>query len=88
MRDREVPTKYEHVIKWEWHRAFTLRERLKILIGYNLVALNAAAVRHNPGQPFHPKTFAALSKQLTPDDHMRQVVTDQMQALLTKEKTT
>lgn len=32
-----MPPKYKHVLSVDWFRKFTLKERLKILFGYNIV---------------------------------------------------
>lgn len=70
---RLLPVKFAHVIKCEYFRRFTFIERLKLLLGYNVVVMCGIAVRHNPGVA-HPKFISQVSKHTEPSNHMREVI--------------
>lgn len=74
--ERPVPRVYRHLIKLEHFRQFTLIERIKIVLGSNLVTLIGIATPHSPGE-FQPLVIQRVSHQHTATDHMRNVV-DQM----------
>jgi hypothetical protein len=53
----------------DWFRKFTLRERLQILFGFNLIVLIRIPTQHHPGQ-FKPVVAGHTTKLLKPDDAM------------------
>lgn len=48
-RWHHVPEKMEHYIRFVWHRSFTLKDRIRILFGKNIVVPIAVACRNSPG---------------------------------------
>jgi hypothetical protein len=72
-RDRPLPPVYSFILKTEWMRRFTWKERLAIIFGSPLVVMIGIATRHNPGQ-HQPLIMGKVSKALTPDAHMRNVI--------------
>lgn len=57
----KVPEVFRHVIKVDWFREFTLKERLAILFGANLRVFIRIPTRHNPAA-LQPVIMAELSK--------------------------
>lgn len=47
---RPLKPTFRHVINFDWFREFTLLERLKILIGYNLDVAIRIPTLHKPGE--------------------------------------
>lgn len=57
----------------EWFRKFTLRERLLLIFGHNMVVMIGVACQHSPGT-FQPMIIGKCSKNQTPDQQMRENV--------------
>jgi len=67
---RPLPPQHKHLLKIDWFRSFTLRERLKILLGHNLNVLIRIKTAHHPGA--HEPTIAAeVTPHLKPTEHLR-----------------
>lgn len=71
---KNMPVVYRHLVKIEWFRTFTWRERLAIAMGANLVVLGGVACERDPGREPAPAMFGQVSKHTTPDGHMREAV--------------
>lgn len=69
----KMPSIYRQILKTEWFRQFTFRERIAILFGANLVVMIGVATRHRVGE-FQPMVIGKVSKHSTPDEHMRECV--------------
>lgn len=80
-RGKPVATVFRHVIKAEWFRTFPLKDRLKILFGYNLVVVIGIPTQNNPGVT-HPIIVGETTKLKTASDHMQNVV----EAMLEEQK--
>lgn len=70
---RPAPEVYRHIIKNEWFREFTIRERLAILFGCNMVVMIGIATRHNPGA-MQPLVLGRVSYQKNATDYMKSIV--------------
>lgn len=64
-RDRPLDPAYKFIISGDFHRTFKLKERLQILLGYNLKLHFKAACLHNPGH-WQPHLEAKTTHQLQP----------------------
>jgi hypothetical protein len=73
-RARVLPVKYKGgIIKLEWFRKFTFRERIMLLFGANFVVMVGVACEHSAGR-WQPMIAGQCSKHTTPDDHMREAI--------------
>jgi hypothetical protein len=73
-KQREMPVIYKGgLIKIEWFRKFTFRERLALLFGANFVVMAGVACEHRVGR-FQPIMVGQCSKHTTPDNLMREAV--------------
>lgn len=75
---RTLPTMFKHIVKVEWYRRFTLRERIAILFGANFVAMIGVATQHSPGS-LQPLIVGNVSKHTTPDSHMRECIENMLE---------
>lgn len=71
--ERKVPTVFRHVIKTEWFRKFSIKDRFKILFGCNLVVAIGVPCQHNPGE-IQPVILGKVTKQISADEHQRDVM--------------
>jgi len=70
-KGRVLPTKFTGVISTDWHRTFTLKERLKILLGYNFsVAIRIVTV-NSPGK-FNPIIVGETTKHTSPSEMVKE----------------
>jgi hypothetical protein len=71
---RVMPTLYKGgIIKIEWFRKFTWRERFAIFFGANFVLMIGVACKHNVGS-FQPMVVGKCSKNTTPDNEMKEAI--------------
>ncbi len=70
-RGKPLPTVWRHVIKIEHFRAFSFRERIQILFGYNLVTAIGIATEHSPGNQ-QPYIVMATSRESKASELMKQ----------------
>lgn len=47
---RILPPKFKHVMEVAFHRRLTLKERLQIAVGYNLILQFSARIEYSPGK--------------------------------------
>lgn len=66
---RPVKEVYRHVIRTEWFRQFKWWERLRILVGFNLLVYVRIPTRHNPAA-FQPIIGGRTTRHNTADDHL------------------
>ena len=75
-----MPTKFNHEISVDWFRRFTMKERLKILFGFNL-AVAVRIVTVNAVGKYQPVIMAETSKFTTPSaqvqDRLKNVLAEQ-----------
>jgi hypothetical protein len=71
---KAMPVVYRHLVKAEWFRTFTWRERFALLFGANVVVLAGVACEKDPGKEPVPVFFGAVSKHTTADGHMREAL--------------
>jgi len=71
--EKHVPTVYRKILKLEWVRSFSIKERLAILFGSQLVVMIGIATEHGPGK-FQPILLGKVTKQTSPDEYMRHIV--------------
>lgn len=71
LNERVLPTKLcSDVIEIDWFRRFTLKERLKILLGFNLIVGVRIGTQHKPGK-FAQIIIGELSDQPTAAEHLK-----------------
>lgn len=71
---RVLPVKYKGgIIKIEWFRKFTWRERFALFFGANFVVMVGVACEHSAGR-FQPMVAGQCSKDTSPDAHMRDAI--------------
>lgn len=79
-KQRELPVLYKGgIIKLEWFRKFTWRERFALLFGANFVVMVGVACEHRAGR-FQPMIAGQCSKHTTPDNHMREAIDNMLAA--------
>lgn len=69
IRERATPIECRHLMSADWFRKFTLKERLQILFGFNLIVMIRIATQHHPGQ-FKAIVAGHATKLMKPDDAM------------------
>lgn len=85
LNERVLPVKYTGRVNVDWFRKFTLAERLKILVGYNLVVGLRLVTQHTPGK-FQPIVAAQTTKITTPTDQMKMRLENEMDVLMNEEE--
>lgn len=70
LTERELPAKFSRVLEVDWFRRWTLKERLQILVGYNVAVCIRIACRHSAGA-IRPFVRAETTKQLHPSDLLK-----------------
>lgn len=83
LNERVLPTKFTGRMCVDWHRRFTLKERLKILCGYNMVVAFRVVTQHTPGK-FHPIIIGQTTKLITATDQVKMVLENEMDLLMEK----
>lgn len=72
--ERVMPVVYRGgIIKVEWFRKFTFRERLAIMFGANFTTMTGIACQHKAGA-YQPMIVGKVSKHPSPDEHMREAI--------------
>lgn len=68
--ERPIPMKFSRLIEVDWFRTFTFRERLRLLLGYNVAVCIRIACRHSAGD-IRPFVRAETTKQLHASDLLK-----------------
>lgn len=75
---RVVPQKFTQIIKVEWFREFTWKERLAIFFGAGLVVAIGVATRHRVGEAV-PAVLGKVTKERTADEFMKESIKNMIQ---------
>lgn len=75
---KPVPTVFKHIIKIEYFRRFSFRERIAILFGSGIVLQIGCATQHSPGV-FQPLILGKVTKETSPDSYMRKICDDMIE---------
>lgn len=67
---RVQPTKFRAIMSFDWFRKFTMKERIKILCGFNMTVAVRIPVEHSPGK-YNPVVVAETSKFKEPSDQVK-----------------
>jgi len=62
---RVMPPQFKNVLDIGFHRQFTMCERIKILLGFNVNITMAVACEHSPGK-FQPVMDLSLTPAIKP----------------------
>jgi hypothetical protein len=76
----KVPTVYKYRVNLDWFRAFTWKERIKILFGYSLFVVIRVRTKHNAGE-IDPVIAGSVVEHNNPDEFLRQGIEKDIRAL-------
>lgn len=69
-RGQEMPVVYRHILKTDWLRTFSFKERVKILLGCSLVVAVRIVTQHSPGK-IQPVIAGEVSDATEPSERLR-----------------